>query len=76
VRFHLVGFISLAGIGAGIIGATVLTPLLTVPVLSVIGFSAAGPVAGKGRLFLTRRYRLVELPIFFPTRYTFCVTGS
>ncbi|KAF9653977.1 hypothetical protein BDM02DRAFT_3107161 [Thelephora ganbajun] len=42
----MVGFVPLAGIGAGIIGATVLTPLLTVPVLNVIGFSAAGPVAG------------------------------
>jgi len=29
----------------------VLTPLLTVPVLSAVGFSAAGPVAGTWRLF-------------------------
>jgi hypothetical protein len=28
----------------------VLTPLLTVPVLNVVGFSAAGPVAGEGSL--------------------------
>lgn len=43
------GLIPLVGIGAGVIGATVLTPLLTVPILNVFGFSAAGPVAGKGQ---------------------------
>jgi len=41
----MVGLIPLAGISAGIIGATVLTPLLAVPVLNALGLSAAGPVA-------------------------------
>ena len=52
LTYHPVGFIPLVGIGAGIIGATVLTPLLTGPILGVVGFSAAGPVAGKGRFLL------------------------
>ncbi|KAF9785311.1 hypothetical protein BJ322DRAFT_823627 [Thelephora terrestris] len=42
----MVGIIPL-GVGAGIVGATILAPFLTVPVLNVVGFSAAGPVAGS-----------------------------
>lgn len=34
-------------VGAGVIAAVVLTP-----VLAVIGFSAVGPVAGKGKCLL------------------------
>lgn len=58
--FHPVGLIPLAGVGAGIIGATVLTPLLAVPVLNVVGFSAAGPVAGEGRFLL---HYIATIPI-------------
>jgi len=50
-RFHPVGVIALVGIGAAIIGGAVLTPLLAIPVLGILGFSAVGPVAGNGNLF-------------------------
>ena len=42
-----------------------MTPLLAVPILNAVGFSAAGPVAGKGQASLTLRYRLVQP--FFPS---------
>ena len=57
---HPVFFIPAVGIGAGIVGATVLTPLLTVPVLGLVGFSAAGPVAGKETSLLTRMHHLIN----------------
>ena len=60
------------GIAAGIVGAVVLTPLLTVPVLGLVGFSAAGPVAGKETTLLTRLHHIINSRSFPPHFY---VTG-
>jgi len=46
-----VGFIALASTGVAVVGGAVLTPLLAVPMLGAIGFSAIGPVAGNGDPF-------------------------
>jgi hypothetical protein len=57
----------LVGLGAGFIGATVLTPLVAAPVLGAVGFSAAGPVAGKWPLFSYTTLR--HCRTFPPLRY-------
>jgi len=54
-----------AGVGAGIVGSLILTPLLLIPVLGAIGFSAAGPVAGNSDFFfamLPRRTHVICHP--------------
>ena len=47
-QLHLVAFIPLV---VGVFGAIVLTPVFIFIVLRAAGFSDAGPVAGKGRIF-------------------------
>ena len=64
-------FIPAVGIGAGIVGAVVLTPLLAGPALGAVGFSAAGPVAGKETILLTRWCRIIHSHSSPPH---FCVT--
>lgn len=69
---HPAFLIPATGIVAGIVGAVVLTPILTVPVLGLVGFSAAGPVAGKETTLLTRLHHLINSRSFPPHFY---VTG-
>lgn len=45
-QFRYIAYV-IAGIAGAAIGA-VMTPIVIVPVLNAIGFSAVGPVAGEG----------------------------
>ena len=76
-QLHSVAFIPLVvGICAVIFGAMVLTPALIFAILKAVGFSNAGPVAGKGRLF---SYAVVlpcrTLFFYFLSSHAFCVVG-